>query len=589
MYQPETTMNKCEICNTETKNRHYCSMKCRDVSRKKKSVAIVQCKTCGKDMDVVKKRPKKYCDKVCMANDIELRALKSKNTTEYRKNNKIDIEKIKNTNQKKYGVDWAFQSDVVKQKIKDTNIKKHGVEYPMQSERIKALQKTTTVNRYGGYGFESKETGDKIKNTILLKYGVSSPSKSQDVRDKTKQTNLLRYGVDTPLKNTDKMKAAVFEKYGVENISQTDANKVKIKNKLRVNYLNDIFHGDRLKNKVVPLFKESEYSINGDYHTKYPFECTACKTQFNDTLYAGNIPRCLKCFPIHVSLGETELLEYIKGIIPSEIVEGGNRTHIYPLELDINIPNKNLAIEYNGMYWHSEISGGKSRLYHLNKTNECKKCGIQLIHVFEQEWLEKQEIVKSIIATRLGIGKSIYARKLRVIEVDHKSKSEFLQRNHLQGDDRSGIRIGLIDDDGQILSLMTFCKSRYDKNFQYELSRFCNVLNARVVGGASKMFSYFIKRYNPVSVVSYSDKRWFTGGIYTSIGMTQKDDTPPSYSYTFNGKIVGNRVAFQKHKLVKKLANFNPDASEWENMKNNGFDRIWDCGNLKYIWTNPKL
>jgi hypothetical protein len=132
---------------------------------------------------------------------------------------------------------------------------------------------------------------------------------------------------------------------------------------------------------------------------------------------------------------------------------------------------------------------------------------------------------------------------------------------------------------------MTFVKSRYDKKYQYELSRYCNILNTNVIGGASKLFNHFIKNYDVNSIVTYSDKRLFTGNLYKQIGMSFVDDTLPGYHYFHKNKGVPiERNHFQKHKLKEKLEKFDINLSEWQNMQINGYDRIWDCGHMKFIW-----
>ena len=136
----------------------------------------------------------------------------------------------------------------------------------------------------------------------------------------------------------------------------------------------------------------------------------------------------------------------------------------------------------------------------------------------------------------------------------------------------------------ELVSVMTFVKSRFDKKYQYELSRYCNRLYTTVIGGASKLFKHFINNYEVYSIVTYSDKRFFDGKLYENIGMTFVNDTPPNFYYFNKNKIPMSRMKFQKHKLPKLLENFDPSLSEWKNMQMNGFDRIWDCGNLKYEW-----
>ena len=245
-----------------------------------------------------------------------------------------------------------------------------------------------------------------------------------------------------------------------------------------------------------------------------------------------------------------------------------------------------IAFEINGLYWHSENSGGINKNYHLNKTKSCSFYGISLIHIFENEWIHKTEIVKSIIKTLLRTNTivKINARECKIKEVTESDKNTFLNQNHLQGEDKSTIKLGLYNKN-DLVSIMTFRKSsRFDKTSDWELVRFCNLINTIVNGGASKLLKHFIKHYNPKNIVSYSDRRYFTGKIYETLGFNFVSHTPPNYHYLINNyKDIRHRMSFQKHKLEKLLKIYNPSLSEWENMKNNGYDRIWDCGHGKYF------
>jgi hypothetical protein len=180
----------------------------------------------------------------------------------------------------------------------------------------------------------------------------------------------------------------------------------------------------------------------------------------------------------------------------------------------------------------------------------------------------------------------IYGRKCVIKEVSPKNSNKFLVSNHIQGKDKASVRIGLYHND-ELVSIMTFCKSRYDKNIQWEMSRYCNKIGHGVIGGASKLFKYFISKNTPKTIVSYSDRRYFTGEIYSSLGFDFIRHSPPNYHYiTDNYNSTQSRQQFQKHLLADKLELFNPELTEWENMKMNGFDRIWDCGNSKWIWSS---
>jgi len=236
------------------------------------------------------------------------------------------------------------------------------------------------------------------------------------------------------------------------------------------------------------------------------------------------------------------------------------------------------------LYWHSEIMGSKNKVYHYNKTLNCELKNISLIHIFENEWYKKQEIVKSVLKNLLGVnGIKVYARqcKLKLI-TSNETVENFLVHNHMQGMSSSSIKIGLFYNN-ELISLMTFGKSRFDKNYEWEMIRYCNKLNHSIIGGASKMFNYFIKNYHPKSIVSYNDKRYFSGRIYSKLGFEFVECTSPNYWYIFDSySSVKNRIGFQKHKLKAMLPTYDENITEWQNMKNNGYDRIWDCGNGKW-------
>ena len=281
---------------------------------------------------------------------------------------------------------------------------------------------------------------------------------------------------------------------------------------------------------------------------------------------------------------EKDIVEFIRSVCPSEDIIENDRSVLSPKELDVYIPGQNLAFEYDGLYWHRE-SWHPNRNSHLDKTNGCERQGIHLIHIFENEWMEKQDIVKSRIRNLLGsYDKVVYARNCEVKEVPSKLASEFQCRNHIQGGVRSKVNLGLWKD-GELVSLMTFSKPRFSKKYEWELVRFCNKLNHHVIGGASKLMAHFERTYHPKSMVSYADRRWSMDSdrvLYRKLGFSLKSISQPNYWYVKGGEVF-NRVMFQKHKLNGLLDKFDESKSEWQNMQDNGYDRIFDCGNLVFV------
>jgi hypothetical protein len=168
--------------------------------------------------------------------------------------------------------------------------------------------------------------------------------------------------------------------------------------------------------------------------------------------------------------------------------------------------------------------------------------------------------------------------------VDNVNTNIFLNDNHLQGNSNHSISLGLYYNDN-LVSILTLGRSRFDKDIEWEIIRFANKLNISVVGGFQKLLKNFIKMYNPTSIVSYADKRYSIGNLYRNFGMTQIDNTAINYYYfNKNEGVRYSRHQFQKHKLKNKLPIYDESLSENDNMKINGFDRIYDCGNYKFVW-----
>ena len=256
-------------------------------------------------------------------------------------------------------------------------------------------------------------------------------------------------------------------------------------------------------------------------------------------------------------------------------------------ELDIYLPKYNLAIEYDGLMFHSEGKfihskfNGPDKKYHLEKTELCLKNNIQLLHIFETEDLD---LWLSLINSKLGLNNKIFARKCIIKELKSKETEEFLNFNHLQGFCQAKINVGLFYED-ELVSVMTFSKPRFNKKYEYELIRFASKRNYTVIGGASKLWKYFVNKYNPKSVITYANRRFSSGDLYYKLGFTFLEKTSPNYFYfKTNDRKLYNRIKFQKKNLKNILEVYDENLSEAENMFNNNYRRIFDCGNLKFIY-----
>ena len=418
----------------------------------------------------------------------------------------------------------------------------------------------------------------KAKQTCLEKYGAKSNlSSSSQIEARRKNGGL---GLSNP--NIRKLvKETNLKRYGVENVFAADSVKEKIK-ATHDNRYGGNYHTITLGKKLDAL-KDAEYckGLASQY-------CLSTISNMlgvaSNTVYRYFSEHGISNFKSQRSNQEVEMLAFLKslGLSDNEIVCNDRSVLGNRLELDLFIPSKKLAIELNGLYWHSD-KAGCSMNYHKNKMELAAKKGIRLITIFENEWVMKKEQVQSRLRAILGLNQKIAARKCIVRDVSTTEKRVFLEKSHLQGDCQSSINLGLYHND-TIYAIATFSKTRFDKSADYELIRFACEPGYTVVGGFNKLISAFKHRIGHVSIVSYADSRWSYGDVYKSNGFTYMGDSAPSYFYFKNSTLVlENRMKFQKHKLHKLLPNFDASLSERENMKNAGYNRIWDCGTTKWI------
>lgn len=278
---------------------------------------------------------------------------------------------------------------------------------------------------------------------------------------------------------------------------------------------------------------------------------------------------------------EQDVLDFIKTFYKEDILQGDTKI-LYGLELDIVIPKLNLAIECNGEHWHS--IDFKHKNYHKNKTEECESKGIRLLHIWESDWTQKNEIIKSIIKIIFGyVDNKIYARNCTVKEITNKITKEFLNTNHLQGASVSKYRYGLYCKD-ELVQVITFSSLRKAVGHNaspnsYELMRLCSKKNTIIIGGASKLFDYFVKSHKPDYILSFANRDWSVGNVYEKIGFKIKSYTSPGYYYV-KSKRRYHRYQFMKHKLVDQ--GFDPSKTEFEIMSERGYNKVYDTGNIKY-------
>ena len=499
------------------------------------------------------------------------------------------IIKTKELNLDKYGVISPSMLIDVKEKIKITKFKKYGDEDYNNIKKIKETKKIlfgdenynnrkkckeTSLNKYDVSNFTNR---DKAKETSLKKYN----NEYYNNREKQFLTNIERYGVKV-YNNPQKAIKTNLIKYGESSYNKTKEYKIKQNEKQKIRWSEKLqipldyieYNGDDLIIKNVCNIHKS-FTIN--------------KYVLRNRLNYGIKNICTECNPVNknVSIKEKEIKEFIE--IELNIKTEKDNKILNGKEIDIYIPTHNLGIEFDGLYWHSNIY--KDNNYHLNKTNLSEENNTQLLHVFEDEWFYKKDIVKSIIKSKLGIyDQKIFARKCIIKEIESKESTEFLNINHLQGNVGSKVKLGLYYEN-ELISLMTFGVKRISMgnkikiDGEYEMLRFCNKLNTTVIGGASKLLSYFIKNYQPKSILSFADRRYSNGNLYKELGFKQLENTKPNYWYfKAHEYILHYRFGFRKDVLVKQ--GFDAQLTEHQIMDERGYLRIYDCGNMKFILYN---
>jgi len=280
---------------------------------------------------------------------------------------------------------------------------------------------------------------------------------------------------------------------------------------------------------------------------------------------------------------DTSVVDFIRSLGFSPLVN--DTATVMGMALDIVIPELNVAIDYNTLFNNSE-QVGKGRDYHLRRLKALTKAGYRFLQIFQDEWVNKQSIVKSRLTHILGkdVEGKAYARKLEVRDCSPQAARDFFNTYHVQGTCGASQYYGLFQGD-DMLACISFGKNRFTKDSSMELIRYATKVN--VVGGFSKLLKHFI-RMNPEvkALSSYSDRRWSVGNVYAKNGFVEVAQSQASYFYVKQGEIFRhNRVKYQLHKLADKLEIFDSNKTEIQNVLANGYFRVFDCGCQKWVMT----
>jgi len=442
----------------------------------------------------------------------------------------------------------------------------------------------------------SEDKKIKIQKFFIKKYGkgITNASHLQATKDKISKSNSNKEVIDRALK---KRKQTNIKKYGIDILLRSKKIKENIEKTNILKYGGHPLKCKAIRNKIektnfnknlqksFKLLKHLNLKLVSnctDWRNDVKILCCNCNSMFITKLIYikqgyGLCPNCT----IRVRSKEQNNLSYYISKL-NLIFKKNTKKIIFPLELDIYIPDKEIAIEYNGLYWHSEKKL-IDKNYHLNKLNLCNDKDIQLIQIFEDEWLFKQDIVKSRLKQILGVStaKKIYARQCKIKEVLPKIKNEFLNTYHIQGKDNSSVKLGAYYNE-ELVAIMTFAKGNIAKGSKakegvWELNRYCSNSNYRVVGIAGKLLKHFQRNYEWKSIFSYADRRWSQGNLYKVLGFKLDSITKPNYWYTKGN--LGRIHRFSLRKRPEEPKNI----PEWALRIKEGYNRIWDCGNLKFL------
>lgn len=457
----------------------------------------------------------------------------------------IRIKKTERTNLKKYGTKSCLSNEDVKNKIKQTNIEKYGGNSSLSSPEVRLKGNLKMIDLYGvDSPLQSSELKSKRDQTMLDRYSTNSWFSTEDYRQKMKD----KYGHVNPMKVPD-----IVDK----------AKKTQIDNKLNIIL-------ERLK-----TYEFVNYESFDTESQRFILVCNSCENKFSiirNGLCAymkSNVNSCPTCNYKNRfrSKPERELFDWLNSLDTNLTITSNikfNKT-----EVDIFIEELNLAIEFNGLYWHSERH--KENDYHLKKSEMLESLGISLIHVWEDDWNLKKDILKSILQSKISPVR-IGARKTKIEIVNYKEAKKFHDNYHLDGNGIGSYHIGLyVNND--LISCATFGKSRYDKNYQWELVRYTTKNNYSVIGGFSKLLKKFKDDNSPKSLMTYKKLDLGTSNIYQKIGFFKIKRTNPNYFWIVDD-IRKNRQNYQKHKLK-----ITTDETAVDYMHRLGYFRIFDSGN----------
>ncbi|MCP4528534.1 MAG: hypothetical protein GY833_21865 [Aestuariibacter sp.] len=511
--------------------------------------AVPHCKTCGKQLKA-KKRFRMveasetnsgygtWCNIKCMSGDPDI------------------IEQRKATNVERLGVDSPAKSKAVRDKMQSTLKANHGVTSPIHSDAIKAKHRATNKEKYGTDStstFASKDVRIKRQDTIRGRYGVENIMEIQELADKA---------------GDGKRRHAYAQLSSEERVGQ-----------------------------VKPLFTEDEYlgviadRVTGLPH-RYPWECLVCGTEFmdgleNDKTISAGKPRCPSCNPKIISYGENEILKAVRYACPEGTeIKQSDRELLDGKEIDILVPSLKLAIEYNGIFWHSAYAGDKDKAYHQSKLERLNALGYRLMYVWEDELYKNPTAIKQMVMEACGHGKEIDASKADIVQ-GH-AASEGMETYHREGSLGGTLGVYSLVRAGEPIAVLQVAqRPRKKKGEVSRASLRYKVLNGyKVDGGFQRLLDEVIQRTSVDKLYEVElDPSFDDVSVYKGAGFELAREKSEQMWYLARPMKYKNRLT--KTEFIDRVKDIDPafnmaSPPNDSRLKSLGADRVW--GVKRQVW-----